>query len=345
MSVRGILVIGEEYPIEAYTFDLVGAHPRSVASDREAFYDDLTQRILTAASTYEVTDHQLIGEVISQSIWESLATPAAMRNAGRELGKRHFFTEMVRVANLVHAPAVHEAVSSQYSEGCFASWDPQLEALITTVTGSARPVEKDRLSDDELAVIVGVRPDGRGAFIRHVQGKRNDPPSSEAVELMEMDSQLPRIILTPEWAQALGVPGAVRWEVPVARSKLHGHRGVRSYDPQCIEHVYLDAPYYHYPVSCSTEAQARAVKSAFARSEALSNPADPRQVVFTVLPGHGVVIVEKWVAGKAPLQVIWEMMDARLLEIENLVPQGPLTFVPAEKSRMVLRAEEVYSVP
>jgi hypothetical protein len=55
---------------------------------------------------------------------------------------------MVRVANLVSVPALNDAVSSQYSEGCYATWDAQINSLIATVTGSARPVEKDRLSED-----------------------------------------------------------------------------------------------------------------------------------------------------------------------------------------------------
>jgi hypothetical protein len=171
-------------------------------------------------------------------------------------------------------------------------------------------------------------------LIRQVAGKRNDPPSSEAVELVEMDRALPRLSLGFEW----GVQSAPSGKVPVARSKLHGHRGVRSYDPTLVEHVWLDAPYYHYPVSCSTEAQARAIRAAFARSQALSHPEDPRQVVFTVLPGHGVVIVEKWAPGKAPFQVIWECMDSGALEIDNLIPQGPFAFVSDEGGRMKLQA-------
>jgi hypothetical protein len=328
MSIRIVLVVGEDRVEEAYTFDLVGAHPRSEATDPQAFYEDLVLRIVTAVSTYEITDHEVVGEMIPQSVWRSLSSPMAMRSAGQELGRRSFFTEMVRVANLVNVPAIHEAISNQYSEGCFATWDPSLDALITTVTGSARPVEKDKLSDDELAIISGVRSDGRGARVRHVEGKRNDPPSSEAVELMEMDSQLPWINLGGEWD--------ISARVPVARSKLHGHRGVKSFDPQWIEHVFLDTPYYHYPVSCSTEAQARAIQAAFSRSAALSNPGDPRQVVFTVLPGHGIVIVEKWVSGYAPFQAIWEYMDGGILEIDNFVPQGPLVYIPDTQGRMVL---------
>jgi hypothetical protein len=328
-SIRIILVVGEGlHPIEAYTFDLVGAHPRSDASQGQAFYDDLALRIVTAASTHEITDHQMLGDPIPYALWQSLRTPAAMRRAGRELGKRHFFTEMVRVADLVSVPAIHEAVANQYSEGCFGTWDPALDALVVTVTGSARPVVKDKLTDNELAVITGVRPDGLGAEVRHVEGKRNDPPSSEAVEMMEMDYRLPFIALGSEWG--------VSNKVPTARSKLHGHRGVSAYDPTWVEHVPLDPAYYHYPVSCSTNAQAQAIKAAFARSQSLKDLSDPRQVIFTVLPGHGVVLVEKWVQVKEPFQVIWEFMDSGRLVIEKTIPQGPLAFIADQQGKMVL---------
>jgi hypothetical protein len=143
---------------------------------------------------------------------------------------------------------------------------------------------------------------------------------------MEMDKDLPRIKLENGT------------EVPVSRSKLHGHRGVTIFNPQYVEHVYLETPYYHYPVSCSTEAQAQAIHNAFSRSESLQDPADPRQVVFTILPGHGIVIAEKWVAGKEPFQVMWEYMDAGWLVVDNIVPQGVLTFEP-DNGLMVLRMD------
>jgi hypothetical protein len=97
----------------------------------------------------------------------------------------------------------------------------------------------------------------------------------------------------------------------------------------------LDPPYYHFPVTCATEAQANGIHQAFARSEALRNPDDPRQVVFTVLPTHGVVIAEKWVHSKAPFQIIWEYFDAGHLQIENRVPQGVMEYVE-ESGMMVL---------
>jgi len=328
-SIRVILVVGDEQPIEAYTFDLVGAHPKTDASNLEGFYEDLSFRIVTAVSTHEITEHEVLVDKIDQDEWQKSEIPDGMKEAGLQFGKRNFFTEMVRIADLVEVPAINDAVSSQYSEGCYATWDPHLNGLVATITGSARPVDKDNLTDDELAVIVGVRPDGKGALIRHVEGKRNDSPSSEAVELMDMDSVLPKI--------QIGLDEANQREVPIARSKLHGHRGVKGYDPRYIEHVFLNEPYYHYPVSCSTEAQARAIKAAFSRSEALMNPDDPRQVIFTILPGHGIVIVEKWVHGKDPFQVIWEYMDEGLLQVDNLVPQGAITFAPDVSGLMCVK--------
>jgi hypothetical protein len=328
-SIRVILLVGDDYPLEAYTFDLVGAYPKSDASDLKSFYDDLSNRIITALSTHEITEHEVLDDLIPREKWQKSNIPEAMRYAGLELGKRDFFTDMVRIADLVDVPAINDAVSSQYSEGCYATWDPSLNGLVATITGSARPVDKDNLTDDELAVIVGIRADGKGAQVQHVNGKRNDPPSSEAVELMDMDTALPKIKLDSEW----GIPE----EVPITRSKLHGHRGVKSYNPEYVEHVFLSEPYYYYPVSCSTEAQARAIKTAFSNSEALMNPSDPRQVVFTILPGHGIVIVEKWVKEKVPFQVMWEYMDQGYIQIDNLVPQGMLTFVPDSSGLLVVK--------
>lgn len=322
-SIRILLIVGEDRPREVYHFDLVGAYPRSEAAQAGSFFQDVVLRILTALSTQEVTQHQVVGEPLPASTWNRLTSPADLRIAGQELGRRGFFTEMVRIADLVHVPALDAAIASQYSEGCFATWEPQIGALLATITGSARPVDKQDITQDELAVIVGVRPDGKGALVRSVEGKRNDPPSSEAVEMFALDRRLPRITLDlSDHGQVL------KRQVPVARSKLHGHRGVSSFHPGLVEFVPLDPAYYAYPVSCATEAQAQGIEQAFAGAEALNHPADPRLVVFTVLPGHGVVMVEKWKAGKAPFQVIWEFMDQGILTIDSRVPQGALSYKP-----------------
>lgn len=331
-SIHIILVVGRTEPQLAYHFDLVGAHPQSKGDDPRDFYRDIVLRTVTAASTDEVTEHTVVGEIIDRDTWEGLGAVDAMRSAALELDERNFFTEMVRIMDLVQVPAVADAVASQYSEGCFATWEPKLEALIATVTGSARPVDKGNITEDDLAVIVGLQPDGSGARVRQVEGKRNDPPSSEAVEMMDMDQVLPWIELKAGWD--------LQVQVPVVRSKLHGHRAIGAYDPNSVEYVSLDAPYYHYLVSCATEAQAQGIKEAFARSESLMKPDDPRELVFTVLPGHGCVIAEKWVAGKAPFERIWEAMDAGELQVVNRIPQGPMSYYRGDDGRMILRTSD-----
>jgi hypothetical protein len=310
-SIRVLLVIGRDDVESAFLFDLVGAHPQIKFEEAQSFYKDVATRIMTAASTKEVTKHQVVEPPIRQEEWIHLPAINQMTRASQELGKRNFFTEMIQVSELAEIPGFSDAISSQYSEGCFATWDVQLNGLLATITGSARPVRKENITDKDLAVIVGIKPERDGALIRKIEDHPNQPPSSEAVEMIGMDLQLPKISLS-NGAQA-----------PVIRSKLHGHRGVRSFDRNHIEYVSLSESYLYYPVSCSTDAQYRAVQEAFSSSAALQRPEDPRQVVFTILPGHGVVIVEKWVEGKQPFQVIWEAMDNRDIEITNDIPQGP----------------------
>jgi hypothetical protein len=327
-----LLIVGNDRLQEAYLFNLVGAYPRIPAHDLDFFYRDIVARIVTTESTQEATNHAPVGEPVPRHVWARLRTPGQMCSAGRQLGLRSFFTQMVRIADLVKVPALDDAVAAQYSEGCFSTWDPNLGALIATATGSARPVYKGSITEEDLAVIVGLRPGGGGALVRHVEGLPNAPPSSEAVEMVRMDQPLPRITLGTAWS--------CRAEVPVVRSKLHGHRGVGAYDPRRVEYVCMSPPYQHYPVSCATDAQARGIEDAFSHSEALQNPDDPREVVFTVLPGHGTVIVEKWVSGTAPFEAIWRSMDLGYLQVDKHVPQGPIEYVSGPEDRMVLRAGE-----
>jgi hypothetical protein len=313
-SIRVLLVVGDEKPDTAFLFDLVGAHPQIRNDDPQTFYKDITTRIMTAASTEEITHHQAVEPEIKREVWEALPTLQHMTQASQELGKRDFFTEMIHVSEVAEIPGFSDAISQQYSEGCFATWDTQINGLLTTITGSARPVRKENITDKDLAVIVGIKPKYDGALIRKVEGHPNHPPSSEAVEMIGMDLKLPKITL------------ANGMQAPVIRSKLHGHRGVRSFNRDRVEYVSVPASYLYYPVSCSTDAQYRAVQEAFSSSVALQNPDDPRQIIFTVLPGHGVVIVEKWVEGKQPFQVIWEGMDHKAIEISNAIPQGPFEY-------------------
>lgn len=149
--------------------------------------------------------------------------------------------------------------------------------------------------------------------------------------MMDMDEVLPKVELDRSWG--------AHAPAPVVRSKLHGHRAIGAYDPETVEYVSLDPAYYHYLVSCATEAQANGIKEAFARSQSLKDPDDPRQLIFTVLPGHGCVIAEKWVEGKAPFQLMWEAMDSGGLQVIKPIPQGPMAYRLGDDGRMHLTTD------
>ncbi len=322
-SVRVILIAGEDLAsATAYHFDLAGSYATTDGSN-PGFLDDLAMRIATVSCTTEITDH-IATDGIPIDTWESLTTPGAMETASEQLGRQQFFTDPVVISDLVTVPMASDAVAGQYSEGCFATWEPALDGLISTVTGSARPIHKGRVTEADLSVIVGVRSDRKGTIFRPIDGREAARPSSEAVEMIAMDLELPRLCIDSGD------------NVPVIRSKLHGHRGVRAFDPLRIEFVPLGPAYYDYPVSCASDAQARAVVDAFSRSESLTNPSDPRMIAFTVLPGHGLIAVEKWVADKEPFQILWEAIDAGVLEISPAVPQGRMDYVDSGDDRLIL---------
>lgn len=309
-SIRIILFVGNEEPEYAYHFDLVGAYPKSIAGSD--FYSDITLRITTAVLAKEVSTIQVADEVIPDSLWQNTGAVQAMERASREFGSRCFFTNMVKTDNFIGVRSISDALANQYSEGCFGTWSHSLDALVVTVTGAAHPVNKSEITEVDLAV---VKSNHEGPFAMQIDGRAYQPPSSETYEMVGMDLVLPKFKLNGSG------------EVPMVRSKLHGHRGIAAYHPDKVEYVPMPEPYFHYLVSCGTYAQAHGVADAFARSRVLNDLDDPRQVVFTILPGHGVFIVEKWVEGTQPFQTIWEYFDAGYLCVSRDVPQEYMEYV------------------
>jgi hypothetical protein len=96
-SIRVLLVLGDEKPDSAFLFDLVGAHPQILNDDPQIFYKDIATRVLTAASTQEITRHRAVEPEVKREVWDSLPTIQYMTLASQELGKRDFFTEMIHV--------------------------------------------------------------------------------------------------------------------------------------------------------------------------------------------------------------------------------------------------------
>jgi len=320
-------------PICAVHFDLAGAHPITDATNLDAFAQEAGLRLLAALCAHEVNNHVFLPDPLPKTKWDGLATPDALVRAGHTFTGFGFFTEPIYVEKLLGFRGVSDAISAQYSEGCYAAFDPDLPGLITTASGSSRLVDKRSIYRDDQAVVVGIKPERDGAIVRRVEGMEAIVPSVEAVEMMGICEAVPRLRRTNRRGEEVRVPSI--------RAILHGHIGVAAFKPDTVESVSLDPLYYAHLVSCGTGELAEATAAAFARSEALSDPTDPRAVVFLEQPGHGVVVVEKWVEGKAPFETIYERLVAGHLRVTLQVSQGSVRWEPTtlpDGQRMVQKA-------
>ena len=321
-SIRVLALISDDAtgrPLRAIHFDLAGAHPTSDALDLETFAEDAGRRILTAMCAEDAKEQEILPEPLSLALWKTLSSPQAMNAAGRAFTRFGFFTDPIAIEKILgFRGGIGEAIAAQYSEGCYAVFEPQVGGLITTATGSSKFVDKRFISRDDQAIVAGIKPARDGALVRQIEGRPTVLPSVEAVEMMSICEAV-------AYADPATVGEATRSSS--ARAILHGHLGVSAYDPRFVEAVTLEEPFYQYLVSCGTGALAEGTSRAFARSNTLRDPADPRRVVFLEQPGHGVVIVEKRDENQ-PFSSIRDSLDNGLLRMSMRVPQGAIQWSP-----------------
>jgi len=306
-------------PHRAVHYDLAGARPVSDATHLGDFAADAGARMLAAICAAEVNHHSYDLPAISAETWAGLATPDAMVAAGLTFTRYGFFTTPIMVDKVLGYRGLGDAISAQYSEGCYAVYEPEVQGLITTATGSSRLVDKRAITRTDQAVVVGVLPARDGVLVRPVAGMETVVPSVEAVEMMALCESVP--------AHVRGNRQGAEVRVPNVRAILHGHLGVESYDPAFVEAVTLEPLYYTQLVSCGTGPLAVGTAAAFARSAALRDLADPRRVVFLEQPGHGVMLIEKWPAPDSPeppFSAFLEALDAGHIRMSFNIAQGPM---------------------
>jgi hypothetical protein len=321
-------------PYRAMHMDLAGAHPVTDATDLEVFGEEAGARVLTAVCATEVNHHSFVEEPVPADLWASLTSPDAMIRAGSMFTQYGFFTTPLYVEKVLGYRGLSDAISAQFSEGCYAVYEPEIPGLLTTATGSSRLVDKRSISRLDQAVVVGTRPDREGAVVRPVAGMDTVVPSVEAVEMMGLCERVPHHQHLNSHGLALTVPNV--------RAILHGHLGVAAFDPERVEAVMLDPLYYIQLVSCGTGALAEGTATAFARSQALKDLRDPRRIIFLEQPGHGVMVVEKWppvADGSRPFDTIHDYLTAGHLKMTLDIAQGPVHWEPVTdaEGRPVMR--------
>ena len=273
--------------------------------------------MLAAVCAVEVNHHSFVDEPVSAELWESLASPDAMVRAGSMFTQFGFFTSPLYVEKLLGYRGVSEAISAQFSEGCYAVYEPDIPGLLTTASGSSRLVDKRSITRSDQAIVVGTRVDHDGALVRPVAGMERVIPSVEAVEMMGLCEGGPK----HQHLNSDGVPITI----PNVRAILHGHLGVGAFDPGLVEAVMLEPLFYSQLVSCGTGALADGTAAAFARSQSLQDLNDPRRVIFLEQPGHGVMVVEKWPGqddGSSPFDTIHDYLSSGALQMTLDIAQG-----------------------
>jgi hypothetical protein len=289
--------------------------------------------VLAAVCAQEVKGHQFLEEPVPAALWAALEGPDAMIRAGTAFTEFGFFTTPFYVDKLLGYRGLSDAISAQFSEGCYAVYEPDLGGLITTATGSSRLVDKRSISRADQAVITGIRPTRDGVYVRPVEGLEPVLPSVEAVEMLSIVQAVGTHARTTQAGEPVTVPNI--------RTLLHGHLGVAAYDPRYVEVIDLDPLYYTQLVSCGTGALAQGTATAFRRSQALASLHDPRRVVFLEQPGHGVMVAEKWAPeghSSAAFDTIYAYLRAGHLEMTLDIPQGPIaweTVLEPDGRRMV----------
>ena len=314
-------------PHKVVNFDLAGAHPTLQAENLETLGRELGLRLLAATCAREAENHNYLPDSFPKKQWDLLSTPDAMIQAGQTFAAYGFFTVPIQVKKLFGYRGLSNALSSQYSEGCYGIFDPDIPGLITTATGSAKLVDKRSITRHDQAIVVGIKPERDGAVVLPLEGNEDLCPSIEAMEMMGI-------------CKAAGTHSRLNSrgetvEVSNVRCILHGHLGIADYDPAFVESVRLDAPYYQQLVSCGTDALANGTCVAFSRSASLQDPMDPRLVIFLEQPGHGIMVIEKWdpqSPEKAPFETLRAYLEAGHIKVSMDVPQSEIKWIETHQA-------------
>ncbi|MGW5604398.1 hypothetical protein ACWEWL_35640 [Streptomyces rochei] len=302
---RVVLVNGDGR--EATLFTLEGGHPTE--TDRIA--DRIRDRLVTAACARDVGDqYDVVPDAVPATNWRSCSAPGHLAAAGRRMGRLGLLPEPVRIDRYVS-----ENLASLYrgylgwkrlSEGMLFLYDPDLDAVVVTASGSW-DVDKRDLREDEVTVL---DPHPRNGRLRVLAPEGLDPkgPSVEAWEVCALLSAVPTVRLgrsaTGQW---VADPDGER-SAPIIRGGVHAHVGVRRADETVIESVSPNRELYPYGFGCGTDLMADVAADTVARSRAVNDSDDPRLYVRWPMLYHGEMAVELWKPG-LPGQPLQGLLD------------------------------------
>ncbi|GGQ46346.1 hypothetical protein ACFFKE_27955 [Streptomyces mutabilis] len=293
---------------EATLFTMEGGHP----TETQDLADRIRDRLVTAACARDVGDrYDVVTDALSSTTWTHSPAPDHLAAAGRRMGALGLLPEPVHIDRYVS-----EALASLYreylgwkrlSEGMLFLYDPDLDAVVVTASGSW-DVDKRALRRDEVTVL---HPHPHGSRLRVLAPEGVDPkgPSVEAWEVCALLSAVPTVRLSRSAAGHWTLDPDGERTAPIIRGGVHAHVGVSRADDTVIESVPPNRDLYPYGFGCGTDLVADVATDTVARSHAVNDATDPRRYVRWPMLYHGEMAVELWKPG-LPEQPLQGLLDA-----------------------------------
>lgn len=279
--------------VEATLCTLEGGHP----SDRDDIVRRVRDRLVSAACATEVGEHvEQVPDAIAVPDWKTARSPEVLADAGRRMGTLGLLPAPHRVSDYVSpglASAYHRYLGIKgFSEGMMFVYDPDLQALVVTASGSWE-VDKRSLSREDVVVIDHHVADGR-LRVLSVAGSVSKGPSVEAWEVCAVMAAAPKVRVRRDHAGVWRIDPDGEVEVPAVRGGLHAHVGVKAADATVIESIAPDRRAFPYGFGCGTDLMVDVATATIARSSAVHDAADTRGYVRWPMLYHGEMALELW---------------------------------------------------
>ena len=296
--------------LEATLCTLEGGHP-SITTD---IVRDIRDRLVSAACAAEVNDRlDRVPDAVEAVDFKSARAPQALADAGRRMGRLGLLPPPHRVSDYVSsglASAYQRYLGIKgFSEGMMFVYDPDLQALVVTASGSWEVDKRDLKPED--VVVVDHRLAGGRLRVLTVAGAEAKGPSVEAWEVCAVMAAAPTIRVSK------GADG--RWrpdpnglvEVPAVRGGLHAHVGVDDSDDELVETVPPDRKTFPYGFGCGTDLMVDVAAATVGRSQAINDPRDGRSFVRWPMLYHGEMALELWSpdSPEEPLTGLLDLFD------------------------------------
>lgn len=291
---------------------LEGGHPTIAGEDWAFLVGDLANRLVALACAKEVGgQYRVVKDALSRQDWLASPVPDDLIEAGRRMDQLGLLPPQLEISQFV-SPALARVYErflnmKQFSEGTLCAWDPRLNLMMITGSGSWG-VDKRRLKREEVVPIGGVSEEG--VLVHAPEGMTTKGPSVETREFVEAFLRAPRVRLrATETGWAVDADGPV--EAPLIRSIIHAHVGVVEVDERWVEHVAPNRRAFPYAFGCGTNLMLEVTADALSRSRALHDPEDPRAAVLWEFDNHGIAVAELWKGEPRPraIQLTLDMFD------------------------------------